>query len=385
MKPGRDRAPRRRHPWILSGAVDRCEGGESEAGAWVRVLSHEGEVLGFGHYSPASQIRVRMFRFGKEPPDDDALLERVAAAARRREDDPWLAETDALRLVNAEGDGLPGLVIDRYDSVAVLRATSVGMLVRREPVGRVLATLPGIAAVLDRPDPAAARREKFVASSQVLVGHAPDAPVSIREDERRYEVDLMAGQKTGFYLDQREARRCVARLASGRRVLDLFAYTGGFAVAAAAAGAASVTLVESSAPALALAERNLAFAEPRCTVRVVQGDAFRFARSDGREYDLLVIDPPPLARRAGEVARASRAYKDVLMHALRLAAPGAWMLAFSCSHHVGPELFRKIVFGASLDAGRPLQVVGELGAPSDHPVSLDHPEGRYLSGLLLRL
>ena len=385
LKAGRERALRRRHPWVLSGAVDRCVGAAPEPGAWVRVLSAAGEVLGCGHWSPNSQIRVRMLRFGKEEADDAWLLGLVRRAVERRAEDPLLGETDAVRLANAEGDGLPGLVVDRYGTAAVLRASSAGMYARRDALAATLAELPEIETVLDRPDAAAARREGFAARLATLVGAEPQEPVAIHEDARQYWVDLAGGQKTGFYLDQRDARRLVARLAPGRRALDLFAYTGGFAVAAATAGAAQVTLVESSEPALALAERNLAAAPGRCPRELVRGDAFQFIRRSGAEYDLIAIDPPPLARRAGDVGRASRAYKDVLMHALRRAAPAAWILTFSCSHHVGPELFRKIAFGASLDAGRTLQVVGELGAPSDHPVSLDHPEGRYLTGLILRL
>ncbi len=380
---GRDRSVRRRHPWLLSGAVARVEG-EPAPGVEVRVLSAEGEVLGYGHWSPHSQIRVRLLHFGKDIPAPDALTRRIALAVARRRDDPGLADTEAVRLINAEADGLPGLVADRYGDTVVVRVSSAGMDARRKEIGAALRDATGAAAGLERPDAVAARREGVAAHQGALWGSPPDAPVTIRERDREYAVDLQHGQKTGFYLDQREARDEVQRLASGRRVLDLFAYTGGFSVAAARGGAASVTWVDSSADAQALAERNL---EPWTTtlpLRFVKADAFRFARSDGQRYDLIVVDPPPLARRSADVARASRAYKDVLLSALRRADPEALLLAFSCSHHVGPDLFRKIAFGASLDAGRPLQVLRELGAPPDHPVSLDHPEGRYLTGLLLR-
>ena len=207
-------------------------------------------------------------------------------------------------------------------------------------------------------------------------------PVPIRERDRRFEVDVAHGQKTGFYLDQRDARDLVAQLAGGRRMLDLFSYTGGFAVAAARGGAAFVTLVDSSAPAVERATAHLAANAPECPARVHRTDAFEFVRGGGEPYDLLVVDPPP--RRAGDLPRASRAYKDVMSNALRWAAPGAFALVFACSHHVTPELFRKLVFGASLDAGRRVQVLRSLGAPADHPVSIDHPEGHYLTGLLLR-
>ncbi|MEB2344191.1 MAG: class I SAM-dependent rRNA methyltransferase [Deltaproteobacteria bacterium] len=383
LLPGRDRSVRRRHPWVLSGAVARLEGA-AEPGAWVRVVSAEGEALGHGHWSPHSQIRVRLLAFAKDAAGDELVAARIAEAVARRGADPLLAGTDAVRLVNAEGDGLPGLVADRYGDLVVARLATAGMEARRALVAEALRAATGAAAGFERPDAAAARREGMAAHQGPLWGAPPAAPVAITERGRGYLVDAAGGQKTGFYLDQRDARDLVERLARGRRALDLFAYTGGFAVAAARGGAASLTVVDSSADALALAARNLAPWSPALPCRLERDDAFRFLRRDGERYDLVVVDPPPLARRAGDVERAARAYKDALLGALRLAAPGALLLAFSCSHHVGPELFRKIAFGASLDAGRPLAVQAELGAPSDHPVALDHPEGRYLTGLLLR-
>jgi 23S rRNA (cytosine1962-C5)-methyltransferase len=384
LKPGRDRSVRRRHPWVLSGAVARVTG-EPEPGAWVRVLSAEGEPLGVGHWSPTSQIRVRLLAFGKEEPGDALVAERVALAVARRAADPLLADTDAIRLVNAEGDALPGLVADRYGDLLVVRLSTAGMAGRREVVAEALRAATGAAAGLERPDAAAARREGIPTRQGILWGELPSQAVRIVERGRRYRVDTIGGQKTGFYLDQRDARDLVQRIAGGRRVLDLFAYTGGFAVAAACGGASAVDLVESSADALALARLHLEPLADRVPARFEHADAFRFVRGDVAPYDLLVVDPPPLARRQADVPRAARAYKDVLLGALRLAAPEALVLAFSCSHHVGSDLFRKIVFGASLDARRPLQVLAELSAPSDHPVSIDHPEGRYLTGLLVRV
>jgi 23S rRNA (cytosine1962-C5)-methyltransferase len=379
LRPGRDRSLRRRHPWVLSGAVARIDG-SAEAGAWVRVLSAGGEVLGFGHLSPSSSLRVRMLAFGKEDADDGLLAERIADAVRRRAASPLLGETDAVRLVNAEGDRLPGLVADRYADVVVVKLASAGMEVRRDLIAGALRAATGAAAGFERADPPAARREGIAARQGALWGEPPRAPVRIREGERRYAVDVVGGQKTGFYLDQRGTRDLVQSLAGGRRVLDLFAYSGGFAVAAARGGARSVTLVESSAGGLELARENLA----EFPAEFTHGDVFRFVRQQGEEYDLVMIDPPPLARHRRDVARASRAYKDVLLFALRRASPGALVLTFTCSHHVGPELFRKIAFAAALDAERSVQVLRALGPPVDHPVSIDHPEGAYLTGLLLQ-
>ncbi len=381
LHPGRDRSLRRRHPWVLSGAVAAVEG-PAEPGVWVRVRSAEGEYLGHGHLSPHSQIRVRMVAFGKEPPPADWLEARIRAAVERRRALP-LGDTDALRLVNAEGDGLPGLVVDRYADVVVVRASAAGMLARREEVSAAVRAATGAPVGVERADPAA-RREGLEGRAGALWGALPEVPVTVRERGVGFAVDVSGGQKTGFYLDQRDARALVATLAPGRRVLDLFAYTGGFAVAALAAGAAHATLVESSREALALASRNLEANGVTARASLAAEDAFRHLRGSDARYDLVVVDPPPLARRRGDVARATRAYKDLVLHALRHLEPEGMALVFACSHHVGPELFRKVVFGASLDAQRPVQVLGEFGAPADHPVSLDHPEGRYLSGLWLR-
>lgn len=386
LAPGRDKALRRRHPWVMSGAVAAVRG-EVAPGAWCRVLSSAGEVLGFGDYSPGSQIRVRLLSFGKDAPDPELVAARIADAVRRRAADPLVGETDALRLVNAEGDGLPGLLVDRYADVLVVRLASAGMAARGELVAASLRDATGAAAALARPDPTVARREALAQEPQLLWGAAPEGPVPVRERDRHFRVDVASGQKTGFYLDQRDARDLVARLARGRRVLDVFSYTGGFAVAAARGGASQVTLVDSSRPALDRAAEHLRTNAPDVPCALEKADAFAYLRGEpsGPGCDLLVIDPPPLARRRADLPRATRAYKDLLLHGLAHAAPGARVLFFACSHHVGPELFAKIVFGASLDARRPLRWLASLGAPTDHPVSVDHPEGRYLTGALLEI
>jgi 23S rRNA (cytosine1962-C5)-methyltransferase len=382
LQPGRDRSLRRRHPWLLSGAIARVEG-VPETGELVAVRSAEGELLAHGHYEPGSQLRVRLLAFGKEPLEEGALAPRLAAAVTRRRADPLLAGTDAVRLVNAEGDGLPGLVVDRYADVLVVRPSTSGMLQRIEALAATLREATGAAVALLRPDAVSLRRVGVGAGEALLWGAPPETPVTIAERGRCYRVDVQRGQKTGFYLDQRDARDLVVALAAGRRVLDAFAYTGGFAVAALQGGAAHVVVLESSQSALGLARENLAFAGERA--ECIEADAFEVLHAGAGDFDLVILDPPPLARRKADVPRAARAYKDLLLHALAGAAPGRLVLAFACSHHVGPDLFGKIAFGAALDAGRRVSVLRELGAPSDHPVSLDHPEGRYLSGLLLRV
>jgi 23S rRNA (cytosine1962-C5)-methyltransferase len=385
LKPGRERSVKRRHPWVLSGSVAELRGRLAAPGALARVLSADREVLGYGDFSPASNIRVRVLSFGPDEPGKEIVAERVVRALALRERDALIGETDAVRLVNAEGDGLPGLVVDRYADVVVVKLSSAGMASRREELASTLRSATGAAAGYERADATAARREGLAVVKGALWGASPPGSVPIAERNRRFAVDVVGGQKTGFYIDQRDARDLVARLARGRRVLDLFSYTGGFGVAAALGGASEVTLVESSAAALERARTHLYVNAPTCPADLRAADAFGFLRGadSGDAYDLLVVDPPPLARRRGDVTRATRAYKDLLLHAFRRAAPGARILAFACSHHVGPDLFRKVAFGAALDAGRSPSVLRELGAPSDHPVSIDHPEGRYLSGLLL--
>jgi 23S rRNA (cytosine1962-C5)-methyltransferase len=384
LQPGRDRSVRRRHPWLLSGSVARVEG-DPAAGDLIRVLSTEGEVLAHGHYSPRSEIRVRLLTFGKEAPAEEHLHAAVERSVARRRDDPRLRDCEALRLVNAEGDDLPGLVVDRYGETAVARFSTAGMAVRRDAISEILREVTGAARGYERADATAARREGLPVREGPLWGDPPPVPLPIREGRRRYRVDVVNGQKTGFYLDQRDSRNLVETLAGGRRVLDLFAYTGGFAVAAALGGASAITLVESSSTGLALARENLALNAPDLEAEIALGDAFRFLRGAGESFDLVILDPPPLARRRRDVEKACRAYKDLILHALRRAAPDALVLAFACSHHVGAELFRKVTFGASLDAGRPVQVLRVLQAPVDHPVSIHHPEGAYLNGLLLRV
>lgn len=383
LKPGREKPVLRRHPWVMSGSVADVGAGAETPGAWTRVLSSRGRVLGYGDYSPASKIRVRMVSFGSEEPAEGFLAARIADAVTRRSGDPLLGDTNAVRLVNAEGDGLPGLIVDRYDEVAVLKLTTVGMAARRDEIAAAVRSVTGVDCGFERADASAARREGMAPRVGTLWGELPHGAVQIRERDRCFRVDVESGQKTGFYLDQRDSRDLVARLAQGRRVLDLFSYTGAFAVAAARGGAAQVTLVDSSGPALERAREHLSENAPGCPASLENANAFEFVRAAADSYDLLVLDPPPLARRRSDVSRASRAYKDLLLHGLARAAPGARILTFACSHHVGPELFAKIVFGASLDAGRSVRTLRTLGPSADHPVSVDHPEGHYLTGLLL--
>jgi 23S rRNA (cytosine1962-C5)-methyltransferase len=379
LRPGRDRPVRLRHPWVLSGSVDRIEG-EPEPGETVSVVSSEGELLGTGDYDPQSQIRVRLFTFGPEPADpaEGWLESRLTAALDWRSRHPLLADTNATRLVHGEADGLPGLMVDRYAEWLVLKVASPGMLRRAERVARHLADHLALRGAWLRGDLSPGTAPPTV-EERAVVGEVPETPIPIEERGRRYRVDLRRGQKTGFYLDQRESRDLFRALAAGKKALDLFAYTGGFCAAALQGGAREVVAVESSEPALELLRENAPAAE------AVSGDAHEFLRSDRRRFDLVVCDPPPLARRRRDVSAACRAYKDINLGVLRHVEPGAHVLTFTCSHHIDADLFRKVVFGAAMDAGAGIQWLATLGAAPDHPVSLHHPQGEYLKGLLLRI
>lgn len=383
LRGGRERAVLRRHPWVMSGSIDRVKG-HGQPGDWARVVAADGRTLGFGFYSPESQIRVRMLSFRTEAPGDGLLGSRIADAVAKRASDPLVQGTNGVRLINGEGDDLPGLFVDRFDEVLVAKMTTAGMLARKELIASALQASTGAKTCLSRPDTTALEREGVAPFEGTLFGEEPADKVWIDERGRKYAVDVARGQKTGFYLDQRDSRDLFQQLARGRSVLDLYSHTGGFAIAAIQGGAKSVVLVESSADALELAKENVARNDPRAEARYVKANVHDFLRAETGLFELIAVDPPPLAKTKKDVDRAARAYKDSFLYAMKRAASGAFFLVWSCSHHVGRELLGQITFAAALDAKRSFQVLRELDQPSDHAVSVDHPEGRYLHGLLLR-
>ncbi len=372
LKRGRDRPIRLGHPWVMSGSVERVEG-DPEPGATVEVRTSEDERIASGDFDPSSQIRVRVTSLGTDAPDpgEGWVEDRLDAALAWRANEPSLGNTNAVRVVNAEADGLPGLVVDRYADWIVLKSGTPGMLLRAERVARHLEKRTGVRG--------AWLRGSSAQKGRGILGDVPEGTVEISERDRRYRVDLRHGQKTGFYLDQRDARDVFERLSGGRRALDLFSHTGGFSVAALSGGASEVVAVESSEPAVRLLRENAPGAE------AVHGDVQEFLRRDPRRFELVVCDPPPFARRRKDVSSACRAYKDLNLHVFQRVDPGAHVLTFTCSHHIDASLFRKVVFGAAADAGARLQVLSTLGAAADHAVALHHPQGEYLTGLLLRV
>ena len=387
LKQGREKSLLRRHPWIFSGAIERVEG-SPHAGEALAVRSHRGEFLAWAAYSPHSQIRARVWSWDEQQPVAEALLRNrlEQALALRRTLYP---EARAVRLVNAESDGLPGLVVDRYADTLVMQASSAGAAHWREAVAALLAELVPGCRVFERSDADVMELEGLPQRVGVLRGDAPPEPVVIEEHGLRIGVSIAGGHKTGFYLDQRENRLLLRQLAQGRDVLDCFCYTGGFALNALAGGARRVSAVDASAEALEAGRRNLALNDlPVEGVEWIGADVFqllRKLRDQRRQFDVIVLDPPKFAPTAAFAERAARGYKDINLLAFKLLRPGGVLLTFSCSGGVSRDLFQKIVAGAASDAGVDAQVLRWLSAAPDHPVGLAFPEGEYLKGLLCRV
>jgi 23S rRNA (cytosine1962-C5)-methyltransferase len=395
LKTGRDKPLRNRHPWVFSGAVSRMEG-PIDDGDLVHVATSSGELLATGYVNRRSQIVVRLLTWDPgEAINGDfwrRRLERAVAGRSRLVSDPT---TDAYRLVNAEADGLPGLIVDRYADWLVVQCLTLGMARRRHDLMALLADrslysgqgLPAPTGIYARDDADVRHKEGLPLESGSLWGAEPPNLVEIVEYGRRFLVDVKRGHKTGFYLDQRENRLRVAAYCAGADVLNAFAYTGGFGIYAGLAGAQSVVNVDTSVEALALAEQNLAL-NGCLSQELVAGDVFqvlRGYRDQGQTFDLIVLDPPKFATSQAQVMAASRGYKDVDLLAMQLLRPGGLLVTFSCSGLVSADLFQKIVFGASVDAGRDVQILEPLAQGPDHPVLLTFPESAYLKGFICRV
>ena len=390
LKPGKEKSVQRRHPWLFSGAVDRLEG-RARPGDTVEVHAADGRVLGRAAWSPASQIRARMWSFDAAEPVDHAFFKRrVAAALARRAALPELAGQAALRVVHAESDALPGIIADRYGDTVVLQLTSAGAEKWRTAIADSLLGATGCVRLLERSDVDVRALEGLEPVSGWLHGAEPEADVVIEEHGIRLGVDIRHGHKTGFYLDQRDNRAMVAGLVRGRRVLNCFCYTGGFSLQALAGGATGVLSIDSSAPALEAARCNLARNPQLDAARASWREADVFAElralhDRGERFDLVILDPPKFAPTASQAERAARAYKDINLQALKLLAPGGLLMTYSCSGGIDATLFRKIVAGAALDARRTARILRQLHGAADHPVDLAFPEGEYLKGLLLQV
>ncbi|MBV9069812.1 MAG: class I SAM-dependent rRNA methyltransferase [Acidobacteria bacterium] len=376
LKAGKERLVANRHPWIFAGAIARESGPEDAAIADLH--DPRGRRIASGFYSRHSQIRLRALTFGDEVLTADTIRDRLIASIRRR---TRSNDTNAMRVVNAEGDDLSGIVIDRYDDILVIEIANAGIEQLRPLIINVLQNELKPRGIWFKNDIPPRKIEELSMQPEWMGEGEPST--EIRENALRFRVDPPSGQKTGFFLDQRENRQLTRALAQGRRVLNLFSYSGGFGVYASAGGAASVENVDISASAIEMARANHAL--NGFDASFVVADAFDYVRKTPSRFDLLICDPPAFAKSRGDVDRAARGYKDINLFAMKLLEPGAHMLTFSCSGHMPLDLFQKVIFAAAQDAGRRVSFLRRLTAAPDHPVSLFCPEGEYLKGFLLEV
>jgi len=385
LKTGREKSLLRRHPWIFSGAVQRVDDPSAASGATVELLSFNGDFLARAAYSPTSQIRARAWTFEDEPVDAEFFRRKIRAAINTRQRSNVERQSNAIRLIHAESDGLPGLIVDRYGDVLVLQSLTAGAEFWKETFANILVEETGIETIYERSDADVRELEGLQPIVGPLRGTPPNQ-IIITEHALRYTVNLASGHKTGFYLDQRANRLRVRELAQDRDVLDCFCYTGGFSVNALAGGAKSVLSVDSSADALNLCRENVALNNlPVTRHSSLEGDVFQLLRKfrdEGRSFDMVILDPPKFAPTSAQVEKAARAYKDINLLAFKLLRAGGMLVTFSCSGGVDAALFQKIVAGAALDAGAQAQIIEHLSQGADHPVALNFPEGAYLKGLV---
>jgi 23S rRNA (cytosine1962-C5)-methyltransferase len=385
LREGKERSLQRRHPWVFAGSIDK---GKADSGETVRVEAHDGRFLAWGAYSPSSAIRVRAWSFVESERIDAAFFARRvqrAVALRAR----LAVDSDGVRLLHGEADGLPGLVVDCYADTLCAQFLFAGSDRWKDGIADSLLAATGLSRLFERSDAGVRSLEGLPAQSGWLRGSG-DTLVRMREHAWQLEVDVAQGHKTGFYLDQRDNRLHFAQAVrhfACAEVLNCYSYSGGFSLAALSGGATRVTSVDSSAPALALAQRHVQLnGFDAARHEAVDADVNQFLRASleqGRRFDAIVLDPPKFASTAALAERAARAYKDINRLALKLLRPGGLLFTFSCSGGIGPDLFHKIVAGAGIDAGVDAAILRRMAAACDHPTTLVFPESDYLTGLAL--
>jgi len=392
LKKGREKSVLRRHPWIFSGAIEKTQD-NPQCGDPVEIRAFDGTKLGVGAFSPASQIRCRVWKFGKDAvftSDQliDLIRQRIHMAIEARSKDPNLDNGQAFRAVHAESDMLPGLVVDVYGEVVVVQFLSCGVEKYRDEIVKFLENeFPG-KTIFERSDAEVRTLEGLGFREGLISGKYPNQSIEIEEHGLNYLLDVQGGHKTGFYLDQRENRVKLRGFANQAEVLDCFSYSGGFTLNALAGKAKHVTAVDISEEALELLRKNLAAnGMDSSPVTLIAADVFtqlRTFRDQGKSFDLIILDPPKFAPTKKQIERAARGYKDINLLAIKLLKPGGFLFTFSCSGGVGRELFQKIVAGAAEDAELDIQIIEQLSQASDHPILLSFPEGAYLKGLVCR-
>ena len=386
IKSGREKSLLRRHPWIFSGAVKSVDD-EVASGDFVLVQAEDGRFLAHAAFSEKSQIIGRVLSFAEKDVIDEGFFhQRILAAVGYRA--ALEGVTNAMRLIHAESDGLPGVIADRYGDIVVMQLLTAGIDRQRDLLARLLMQVTGAKTVYERSDADVRELEGLPPRNGLVAGEPLPAEVVIDENGLRFAVDIPHGHKTGFYLDQRDNRALTRSLSKGADVLNCFCYTGTMSVAALAGGARSVMSIDSSGPSLALAARNVQLnAQDGTRAEWLEADVFqalRKLRDQARSFDLVILDPPKFAPTAHHAEKAARAYKDINLLGLKLLRPGGHLMTFSCSGGISAELFQKIIAGAALDAQVDAQILRRLNPGTDHPVAIHFPEGDYLKGLLLR-
>lgn len=389
LKQDRHLSVLRRHPWIFSGAIQKLVGSPAD-GHTVEIISHDGKWLARGSFSSVSQIRVRILSYREDEIIDPGFFSRkIQDALSFRQILGVGASNNACRLVNAESDGLPGLIVDRYGDYLVCQFLSAGAEYWRNAIVLSLQEQWPCKGIFERSDTDSRVKEGLAKKNGTLTGDTPPSPFEIRENSLRFLVDVQKGHKTGFYLDQALNRQRIMKYSEGKEVLNAFSYTGGFGIAAMKAGASRVIHIDSSEDALELARKNVELNEAGSTqVEYIQGDVFNLLRTyrDSRlQFDLVVLDPPKFVSSASQLNTGARGYKDINLLAFKLLKPGGVLMTFSCSGYVKPDLFQKIVADAALDAGRQAYIMEHLAQGPDHTLSLAFPEGLYLKGLVCRV
>ena len=386
LREGRDKSVRLHHPWIFASAIKSVEG-DPAAGATVMVRSAADELLGKAAYSPDSQIRARMWTWNPQEEIDRKFFEtRIRSSFQLRETAQVSARTSAYRVIHGESDGLPGLIADRYNDILVIQVTTAGIEAHRQEIMEILSEVCGCKTLYERSDVDVRELEGLQPVKGLIAGEPLQSPQYIEENGLKFEVDLENGQKTGFFLDQRDNRELLRHFVQDRSVLNCFCYTGAFSAYAFAGGASSVLSMDSSAPALEQVLRNLAlngFGDRES--EVMEADVFtalRKFRDSRKSFDVIILDPPKFAPTIAQAERAARGYKDINLLAFKLLNPGGVLFTFSCSGGVSRELFQKIVTGAAQDAGVNARILAQLSQGPDHPIALNFPEGMYLKGLV---
>jgi 23S rRNA (cytosine1962-C5)-methyltransferase len=386
LKSGKEQSIKRLHPWIFSGAIKKIEGKPAE-GDTVEIFSNSGEYLATGHYQVGS-IAVRIYSFYQVTPDFNFWTMKFRAAWDLRNTLGLTdnKDTNVYRLVNGEGDGMPGFIVDYYNGIVVMQMHSVGMYLLREQLAEVIKALYGdiLVSIYDKSESTIPVKAGLGIKNKFIYGD--QSVTEITENGCRFSIDVISGQKTGFFIDQRENRELLTRYCKGKDVLNMFCYTGGFSVYALHGGANSVDSVDSSAQAVELTKQNVSL-NPKAVGKhqTFTEDAFSYLNDIADKYDVIILDPPAFAKHTDALDNALMAYKRLNAKAIEQIRPGGIIFTFSCSQVVNRENFRRSVFVAAANTGRNVRVIHQLMQPPDHPVSIYHPEGEYLKGLVLEV